>query len=142
MYSSRNRYYNNILQPRAKTLRHTMTKAEVCLWKYVLRAGKMMGFQFRRQRPVLKYIADFMCKELMLIVECDGITHNDEEAMRRDQRRQKELEEHGFTVIRFADAEVVHDLSGVKAVIEMEIRRILAEISTPLIPRQRGTGIY
>ena len=57
---------------------------------------------------VRKYIADFMCKELLLIVECDGITHHDEEAMRRDQRRQKELEEHGFTVIRFADAEVLH----------------------------------
>ena len=51
-----------------------MTKAEACLWKYVLRAGKMKSFQFRRQRPVLNYIADFMCKELMLIIEVDGIT--------------------------------------------------------------------
>jgi very-short-patch-repair endonuclease len=55
----RNHFYNNNLQPNANRLRKEMTKAEACLWKYVLRAGKMKGFQFRRQRPVLNYIADF-----------------------------------------------------------------------------------
>jgi hypothetical protein len=58
-----NNNYNKNLQPYANRLRKEMTKAEACLWKYVLRAGKMKGFQFSRQRPVLKYIADFMCKE-------------------------------------------------------------------------------
>ena len=57
----RNNYYNKNLQPHANRLRKEMTKAEACLWKYVLRAGEMKGFQFRRQRPVLNYIADFMC---------------------------------------------------------------------------------
>ena len=60
-----------------------MTKAEACLWKYVLKARQLKGFQFRRQRPVLNYIADFMCKELMLIIEVDGITHHDEEAIKK-----------------------------------------------------------
>ena len=60
--------YNKNLQPYANRLRKEMTKAEACLWKYVLRAGKMKGYQFRRQRPVLHYIADFMFKELMLVV--------------------------------------------------------------------------
>jgi very-short-patch-repair endonuclease len=54
-----NHHYNKNLQPFANRLRKEMTKAEACLWKYVLRAGKMKGFQFRRQRPVLNYIADF-----------------------------------------------------------------------------------
>ena len=45
-----------------------MTKAEACLWKYVLGSRQMKGYQFRRQRPVLNYIADFMCKELLLAV--------------------------------------------------------------------------
>lgn len=57
-----NHYYNKNLQPNANRLRKEMTKAEACLWKYVLRARKMKGFQFKRQRPVLIYIADFMCK--------------------------------------------------------------------------------
>ncbi len=80
-----------------------MTKAEACLWKYVLRAGSMMGFTFRRQRPVLSYIADFMCKELMLIIEVDGITHSYESFTKKDGIRQKHLEEAGFKLLRFSD---------------------------------------
>ena len=35
-----NRYlYNKSLRPLAGALRKNMTKAEACLWKYVLRAG-------------------------------------------------------------------------------------------------------
>ena len=68
--------YNKRLQPFASKLRKEMTKAEACLWKYALRAGQMKGYQFRRQRPVLNYIADFMCKELRLVIEVDGITHD------------------------------------------------------------------
>ena len=83
MHSNNN--YNKNLQPYANRLRKEMTKAEACLWKYILRAGKMKGFQFRRQRPVLNYIADFMCKELMLVIEVDGITHHVEEVIRNDE---------------------------------------------------------
>ena len=68
--------YNSRLQPFANDLRHRMTKAEACLWKYALRAGTRMGYSFRRQRPVLNFIADFMCKELMLVIEVDGIYHS------------------------------------------------------------------
>src|SRR4030095_16293836 len=73
-----NHFYNKTLQPYANKLRKEMTKAEACLWKYVLRAG-MMSYKFRRQRPVLNYIADFMCIKLKLIIEVDGITHQWEE---------------------------------------------------------------
>ena len=105
--------YNKNLQPYANRLRKEMTKAEACLWKYVLRAGKMKGFQFRRQRPVLNYIADFMCKELMLVIEVDGITHHFEEVIKNDERRQKVLETAGFTVIRFTDDEVLNSINAV-----------------------------
>jgi very-short-patch-repair endonuclease len=90
-----------------------MTKAEACVWKYVLRAGKMKGFQFRRQRPVLNYIADFMCKELMPVVEIDGITHHFEEVIKNDEQRQKALETAGFTVVRFTDDEVLNNINAV-----------------------------
>jgi very-short-patch-repair endonuclease len=59
-----NHEYNKNLQPFANKLRKNITKAEACLWKYVLKAKQLKGYQFRRQRPVLNYIADFMCKEL------------------------------------------------------------------------------
>lgn len=48
-----NHFYNKNLQPNANRLRKELTKAEACLWKYVLRAGKLKVYPFRRQRPVL-----------------------------------------------------------------------------------------
>jgi len=110
---SNNHNYNKNLQPYANRLRKEMTKAEACMWKYVLRAGKMKGFQFRRQRPVLNYIADFMCKELMLVIEVDGITHQWEEVIKNDDMRQKALEAAGFTVLRFTDDEVLKNIQSV-----------------------------
>lgn len=98
--------YNKVLKELARNLRKNSTKAEIRLWSEVLRAGKMKGYPFLRQRPVLNYIADFMCKELKLIIEVDGATHNDEEQWYKDRERQKELEEYGFTVLRFSDDEI------------------------------------
>ena len=108
-----NHFYNKNLKPYANRLRKEMTKAEACLWKYVLRAGKMKGYPFRRQRPVLNYIADFMCKELMLIIEVDGSIHQLEEIMKNDDIRQKALEESGFTVLRFTNEEVLTNIQWV-----------------------------
>lgn len=115
---SNNYHYNPRLKQYARELRNDGTKAEACLWKYVLRAKKFKGYQFRRQRPVLVYIADFMCPELMLIIEVDGITHNDEDVVKNDMIRQKKLEEVGFTVIRFNDEDVLRDIENVERVLE------------------------
>ena len=99
--------YNKRLKANASALRRNMTKAEACLWNFVLKAGGMKGFTFRRQRPVLNYIADFMCKELILIIEVDGITHSYENVATADVKRQTDLEKAGFTVIRFTDEEML-----------------------------------
>jgi len=116
--------YNRNLQPFANSLRKNMTKAEACLWKYVLKAGKMKGYQFRRQRPVLNYIADFMCIPLNLIIEVDGFSHQHAETASNDEIRDVVLKEAGFAVIRFSDAEVLNDINNVIRAIEVEIERI------------------
>lgn len=114
--NEKNQYgYNKKLRPFANKLRKEMTKAEACLWKYALRAKMVNGYQFRRQRPVLNYIADFMCIELKLIIEVDGFTHQFEEVSENDVERQNALETAGFTVLRFKDVEV---LTGVHMVRE------------------------
>ena len=118
-----NHFYNKNLQPNANRLRKEMTKAEACLWKYVLRAGKMKGFQFRRQRPVLNYIADFMCKELMLVVEVDGSIHQLEEIIKNDGIRQKALEASGFIVLRFTNEEVLENINAVYSFLEEWIEK-------------------
>jgi very-short-patch-repair endonuclease len=88
-----NHNYNKSLNKFASQLRKKMTKSESCLWKYVLRAGQMKGYTFNRQRPVLNYIADFMCKELMIIIELDGVSHHSEDAMKMMKKKMKTSDE-------------------------------------------------
>ncbi len=109
--------YNNRLQPHAGQLRKTLTKSESCLWKYVLKAGLMKGYVFRRQRPILHYIADFMCKELMLVIELDGATHFEADVVKKDKRKQQDLQAAGYTVLRFWDDEVLEHITYVQQVI-------------------------
>jgi len=124
--------YNKSLQPFANKLRKEMTKAEVCLWKYVLRARQMQGYQFRRQRPVLNYIADFMCKELRLVIEVDGITHDSK--LEADRRRTDELRRAGFHVFRFTDEDVLTNIQGVA----MKIAEIIKDLEPPPTPASGG----
>ena len=105
--------YNKTLQPFANHLRKNMTKAEACLWKYALRAKGMKGYTFRRERPVLNYIADFMCVELKLIIEVDGLTHQWEETIIKDAKKDADLTAAGFTVLRFDDEDVLTQLHKV-----------------------------
>ncbi|OEK00300.1 hypothetical protein BFP97_01680 [Roseivirga sp. 4D4] len=109
-----NNYYNKHLKENANALRKRMTKAEACLWKYVLRAKMLEGHQFRRQRPIDKYIVDFICLELKLIIEVDGVTHEHGEIALEDNVRQERLEELGFKVIRFTDDEVLTQINRVR----------------------------
>lgn len=113
-----NSFYNPRLQANARILRKKMTKAEAALWKYALRGRAMKGYSFRRERPVLKYIADFMCQKLMLVIEIDGATHFLDEVIKKDIKKQSNLESAGFKVLRFADNDVLTNIKGVITVIE------------------------
>ena len=77
----------------------------------------MEGYQFLRQRPVLNYIADFMCKDLMLIIEVDGLTHQWEEVALNDFKRVQDLKVIGFTVLRFDDNDVLNHIDNVSYLI-------------------------
>jgi|SRR4030095_3036160 very-short-patch-repair endonuclease len=107
--------YNQKLKKFSKELRNNSTLSEVLLWKE-LKAGKMKGYKFNRQKPLNKYVADFYCKKINLIIEIDGYTHNDK--YQKDLKRQKELEELGMKFIRFDDLEIKFDLLNVLRKIE------------------------
>ncbi|MES2479287.1 MAG: DUF559 domain-containing protein [Bacteroidota bacterium] len=102
--------YNPSLVPLAKQLRQNMTYGEALLWKE-LKQMKMMGFDFDRQRPILNYIVDFYCKDLMLAIEIDGGSHSD--MLEADEIRQKELENVGVRFLRFNEQFVRNDLINV-----------------------------
>ena len=114
-----NNHYNINLKPLAKNLRHDSTKAEIRVWCEILSGKRLMGFGFLRQRAIGNYIADFMCKELNLIVETDSYSHNFK--TEEDKKRDKELQEMGFTVLRFSDREVMQDLKNVQRTLEIWI---------------------
>ncbi|MCJ8164151.1 DUF559 domain-containing protein [Pontibacter sp. E15-1] len=115
--------YNQNLKPLARNLRTDSTKAEVRLWCELLSKGKT-GYSFLRQRPIANYIADFMCKELKLIIEVDGYSHNFK--TEEDIKRDKDLAELGFTTLRFTDDEVMKDLPNVERAIQGFINRFQA----------------
>lgn len=86
----------------ARKLRSDMTEAERLLW-HLLRSRRFSGFKFRRQVPVGPYIADFLCYEARLIVECDGGQHADN---CHDKARDAWLNAQGFRVLRFWNADI------------------------------------
>ena len=110
-------HYNPKLKSYARKNRKQMPKSAVCLWKYVLSKRQMLGFQFQRERPILNFIVDFVCLELMLIIEVDGITHDCEEQVIKDKARDELLSEIGFTVIRFSSWEVLNQIDDVSIII-------------------------
>ena len=97
---------------RARSLRKNQTEPERHLWQK-LRNRQLGAIKFRRQSPVGPYIADFLCTESKLIVEVDGETHTSTQAA--DAGRTAFLENEGFRVIRFSNAEVMANLEGVLA---------------------------
>jgi len=116
--------YNPALKERARELRRSMTKAEACLWKYVLRAGGMSAYGFHRQRPVLQYIADFFCSELMLIIEVDGPSHDDADQQVYDAKRTAALEAAGFKVLRYTNEDVLQHIAAVRTELEAWVQQV------------------
>jgi very-short-patch-repair endonuclease len=101
----------------SRYLRNNSTLSEVLLWNE-LRAGKMLGYKFNRQKPLGNYIVDFYCKKLSLVIEVDGSSHASEEAFIKDAKRQKILEEMGLKFIRIDNSDVKYNISNVLLTIE------------------------
>ena len=94
----------------ARALRARPTDAERKLWA-VLRNKQLGGYRFRRQPPIGRYIADFVCFERKLVVEVDGGQHATDKD--RDAARTACLESQGFRVLRFWNNEVLGNTDGV-----------------------------
>ncbi|MEQ9424661.1 MAG: endonuclease domain-containing protein [Cyclobacteriaceae bacterium] len=114
--------YNPKLRDLARKLRKDMTLSEVLLWTE-LRNKQLMGYDFDRQKPIDNYIVDFYCKELMLAIEIDGDSHDDEESARNDLKRQERLESLDVRFLRFDDLDVKKRMGWVLDQIEHWIRK-------------------
>jgi very-short-patch-repair endonuclease len=101
-----------------------MTVSEHRLWSH-LRRRQVNGWKFRRQAPIGDYVVDFVCLQAKLVIELDGISH-DESKFEYDQRRQAWLESEGYKVLTFsADYPEQDYLDGVVEAIYLELDRVV-----------------
>jgi very-short-patch-repair endonuclease len=78
-----------MLITRARSMRTQPSRAERAVWE-IVRGGKL-GAKFRRQHPIAGFIADFACIDAKLIVEVDGLSHDDEVQRAYDHARTQAL---------------------------------------------------
>ena len=106
-----------LLMKFSREMRKEPTLAEDRLWQ-ALRANQLDGLKFRRQHAIDTFIADFVNLEHQLVVEVDGGIHDQVDQAAYDIQRTQYLKQRGYTVIRFQNEEVLHDLPHVLTTIQ------------------------
>jgi very-short-patch-repair endonuclease len=107
--TSHHRSISPSAKSRARAMRAQGTDAEKALWR-LLRDRRLQSTKWRRQVPIGAYIADFVCFEYRLIVECDGSQHADN---RHDVSRDDWLRGQGFIIARFWNHEILRERESV-----------------------------
>lgn len=124
--------YRPDLKLKARRLRNESTFGEVLLWHEI--RNRRLGYQFHRQVPMLDYIVDFYCHELMLAIEVDGSSHDSETAKAYDLIREQRLARCGVKFLRFDDLRMKQDIDKVLD----EIRHWIEKRGGPLRLPSRG----
>ena len=106
----RHRIYPPVLL-RARELRHPQTPAEATLWRNL--RDRNIGYKFRRQHPIDRFIIDFYCAKAKLCIEIDGSLHFETEQEEYDKVRTEFLESLGYQVIRFTNHDVRYNIHAV-----------------------------
>jgi very-short-patch-repair endonuclease len=97
------------LRPLARQKRHEPTPAENMLWQRLRR--NQMGAHFRRQHTIERFIVDFYCAALKLVIEVDGSIHD--YTQEEDAIRQEYLESRGLRMLRVSNDDVLRDVETV-----------------------------
>jgi len=90
------------LKDLARNMPRQLTKAERRAWN-LLRDRRILGLKFRRQVAIDRYIADFYCEKLRLIIELDGPVHDLPERVEKDRERERRLKELGFQILHITN---------------------------------------
>ena len=104
----------------AREMRRNPTLAEEFFWEKV-RDRRLFGLKWNRQFIIQcwidsfftkYYISDFHCNKYKLLVELDGQIHL--KLQSEDLLRTEEMEEWGYTVLRFSNDQVLHHWEAVE----------------------------
>ncbi|MDA1129355.1 MAG: endonuclease domain-containing protein [Chloroflexi bacterium] len=122
--------YKNNLKPISRQLRFEMTACERLLWSR-LRRKQLYGVQFYRQKPIGNYIVDFYAPAGRLVVEVDGLQHQDPTLAQNDAHRDESLKSQGLRVLRFTNQQVLQGLDAV-------VWAVVEALKSPLPPFTKG----
>jgi very-short-patch-repair endonuclease len=92
---------------RARQMRREDTRAEKNAW-VMLKDRRTLGLKFRRQVPIDRYIVDFYCHQIRLIIEIDGGVHDQPDQAEWDEKKNQRLEELGYKVLRITNDDVLY----------------------------------
>ena len=109
----------NLLEDRARAMRHQPTYSEQLLWS-ALRGGRL-GVVFRRQQVIGQFIVDFLAKKARLIVEIDGDIYHASRT-KADAAREQKLVRAGYTVLRIPASVVERDLARAVRLVSEALR--------------------
>ena len=101
--------YTKELKNFARANRKAGNLSEALLWNELKQ--RKMGVQFKRQRPIGAYIADFYCEEINMVIEIDGWSHDNK--YEYDQERDEYMKSLGIFVLRISDIDVKRDMNNV-----------------------------
>ncbi|MFA5871879.1 MAG: endonuclease domain-containing protein [Parcubacteria group bacterium] len=104
-------YNQSNQKQKRRILRKTMTPAEGIIWSRI--RDRRMGYKFCRQYSIGKYVADFYCSELRLVIEIDGGQHFEKDALEYDEARTKYFHDLGIAVVRYTNVDVKINLISV-----------------------------
>ncbi len=117
----------------SRQFRSNQTNAEKLLWQKLRK--RQLGVRFQRQYIFdNKYIVDFYCAALKLVIEIDGGQHCDN---RKDKFRNQEIINRGYKLLRFWNNDILENIEGCLSQITT-----LIPSSPPLNIKGRRGGVY
>ena len=89
--------YNKKNTQLSRVLRNNMTDEEKHLWYDFL---KKLPMAVKRQHPIENYIVDFYIPQAKLVIEIDGLQHENVENAKADAERDEVLNSWGIEVLK------------------------------------------
>ena len=102
-----------------RLLRKNQTPEEKVVWD-ILRGSKT-GLKWRRQVSIGGYVADFYCYKKKLVIELDGVQHQELDAIEYDYIRDAYMKSLGITVIRISNQDIRADKT-LSTIVERVVR--------------------
>ncbi len=117
----------------ARELRKKWTKPEEILWE-ILRSSNLGWLKFRRQHPIWRYIADFFCHEIWLVIELDWEVHNNIPQKEYDKIRDDFLKSWNYKILRIKNEEINENIDKI-------LNKILSYKNNSPLPLGEGLGV-